>query len=96
MHKGGYVYILASRQNTTLYIGVTNNVLRRVWEHKCKETGGFTKKYNVTKLVYYEAHPTIQSAIRREKQMKVWRRQWKNELIEQDNPEWKDLFEDLV
>ena len=91
-----YVYILSSKRNGTLYIGVTNNLLKRVDEHKNNLIEGFTKKYNVHNLVYYEQHNDIFSAITREKQMKKWKRKWKLELIEKSNPDWVDLFEDLI
>lgn len=91
-----YVYILASRANGTLYIGVTNNLVRRVYEHKQNMIEGFTKKYHVHKLVYLESTPDIRAAITREKCMKKWRRQWKIELIEENNPGWKDLYFDLI
>lgn len=90
-----FVYILASRRNGTLYIGVTNNLARRVWEHKNKIVKGFTEKYNIDKLVYYEVFTEISYAISREKQLKFWKRQWKLQLIEKENPEWIDLYEDL-
>ncbi len=90
-----YVYILASRKNGTLYIGVTNNLMRRVFEHKNGFIKGFTQKYNVHRLVYFEETPDIQSALKREKQLKKWRRQWKIDLIEKENPKWDDLFEQL-
>ena len=90
--KEYYVYILASKKNGTLYIGVTNNLLKRVYEHKNKIVGGFTQKYNVHNLVYFEVHNDIRNAITREKQMKKWKRQWKIELIEKSNPQWKDLY----
>ena len=91
-----YVYILASKRNGTLYIGVTNNLIKRVWEHKNNVVHGFTEKYNIHKLVYYEAGTDASSAIMREKQMKKWNRQWKIELIEKNNPEWNDLYRELV
>ena len=94
--KQYYVYILASKKNGTLYIGVTNNLLKRVYEHKSNLVGGFTQKYNVHNLVYYEEHNDIGKAITREKQMKKWKRQWKIELIEQFNPQWRDLYCDMV
>ena len=93
--KQYYVYILASRKNGTLYIGVTNNLIRRVYEHKNELNEGFTKKYNVKLLVYYEIHSDIREAIKREKTMKKWYRKWKIELIEKMNPDWKDLFDEL-
>jgi putative endonuclease len=86
------VYILASKRNGTLYIGVTNDLVRRVWEHKSDVVEGFTKKYGVHLLAYAEFHATMPAAILREKQMKRWRRQWKLDLIERDNPEWRDLY----
>ncbi|MCD4704572.1 GIY-YIG nuclease family protein [bacterium] len=89
------VYILTNKNNTVLYIGVTNNLLRRIREHKNKKFRGFTNKYNVNKLVYYEITDNINSAITREKQLKNWRRKWKIELINEFNSEWKDLFHDL-
>jgi putative endonuclease len=89
-----YVYILASNRNGTIYIGVTNNLERRVFEHATSAVDGFTKKYGVNKLVYYEETNSIDNAIKREKQLKAWRRNWKLELIEKDNPLWKDLLLD--
>ena len=94
--KQYYVYILASRKNGTLYIGVTNNLLKRVYKHKNNLIEGFTQKYGVHNLVYYEVHDNIGKAITREKQMKKWKRQWKIELIETDNPPWKDLYLDII
>ena len=92
MTKQPYVYILASKKNGTLYIGVTSNLIQRIWQHKNNEVEGFTKKYNVHTLVYYEQHETMESAITREKQMKKWKRDWKIQLIEKDNPQWEDLW----
>lgn len=86
-----YVYVLASKRNGTLYIGVTNNLERRVYEHKHNIVKGFTAKYNVHQLVYYEQTSDIAAAIEREKQLKKWNRQWKLELIEAINPDWEDL-----
>lgn len=91
-----YVYILASQRNGTLYIGVTNDLIRRVHEHKTGKLQSFTKKYHVSMLVYYELTSDIASAISREKQLKKWHREWKLELIEKHNPEWKDLYADLL
>jgi putative endonuclease len=91
-----YVYILASQRNGTLYIGMTNNLVRRVWEHKNNVVDGFTKKYSVHQLVWYEAADTPQAAITREKQLKKWNRAWKLKLIEANNPEWKDLYNEIV
>ncbi len=87
-----YVYILANKRNGTLYIGVTNNLERRVYQHKQNLIQGFTKKYNVHHLVYYEATSDINAALQREKQLKKWDRKWKLELIEKNNPDWKDLM----
>jgi putative endonuclease len=93
--KNYFLYILASKRNGTLYIGITNDLRRRVFEHKEGLIEGFTKKYNVKMLVYYEIHLDIKFAIQREKQMKKWLRKWKIELIEKMNPEWNDLSKDL-
>lgn len=91
-----YVYILASKRNGTLYIGVTNNVLNRNSQHKLKiNKNSFTAKYNIDKLVYYETFNNISEAIAREKQLKNWKRKWKIELIEKENPTWRDLSSDL-
>ena len=90
--KTYFDYILASDMNGTLYNGITNNLIRRVAEHKRKEVKGFTEKYNVNKLVWYEQTNDIRIAIEREKQIKKWNRKWKIRLIEKTNPEWKDLF----
>jgi len=95
MKETCYVYILASRRNGTLYIGVTNDLLRRVHEHKQDLIQGFTRKYGIHQLVYYEEADSIRSAIEREKKMKKWKRRWKIELIEKLNPEWRDLYDDL-
>ena len=91
-----YVYIIASKRNGTLYTGVTNDLVRRVHEHKNDKIYGFTKRYQVHDLVYYEPHDDIIAAITREKQIKTWQRQWKIELITKDNPTWEDLYEDLI
>ena len=91
-----YVYILASKRNGTLYIGVTTGLVRRVYEHKSNLVDGFTKKYGVHILVYYEAQNNIELAIKREKQLKAWRRQGKLEFIEKNNPDWRDLYENIV
>jgi putative endonuclease len=90
------VYILASKRNGTLYIGVTSDLPKRVWEHKKDLGDGFTKKYGVHRLVYYEVHADMVSAILREKQMKKWNRGWKLELIEKQNSDWKDLWEKII
>lgn len=92
MHsKTYYVYIMASKRNGTLYVGVTNDLIKRAYQHKNNLADGFTKKYSVHSLVYYETTNDIKSALAREKQLKKWKRQWKLELIERDNPEWNDL-----
>ena len=92
MDKNFYVYILASRKNGTLFTGMTSNLLQRIWRHKDKRIDGFTKKYHVNMLVYFELHQTAESAITREKQIKKWNRSWKIRLIEEKNPLWKDLY----
>ena len=91
-----YVYILAGKIGGTLYIGVTNNLVRRVYEHREKLVEGFTKRYDVTKLVYYEIHSEIEAAIVRGKQMKKWNRAWKVRLIEESNPNWSDLYNQIA
>ena len=90
-----YVYILASRRNGTLYVGVTNDLCGRVYEHKNDLVKGFTRKYGVHMLVYFEVGDGREGAIRREKQIKEWKRNWKMELIEKENPEWRDLYEQI-
>ncbi|MEW5965581.1 MAG: GIY-YIG nuclease family protein [Pseudomonadota bacterium] len=90
------VYMLASQRNGTLYLGVTSDLIKRVWEHKQNVVAGFTKKYGVHDLVWYEQHDDMLAAIAREKALKEWKRAWKLELIEKTNPEWKDLYEGLV
>jgi putative endonuclease len=87
-----YIYIITNKTNTVLYIGVTNKLRRRIYEHSNKLTPGFTMKYNINKLVYYEHFDNINDAIRREKQLKKWNRKWKEELINKVNPEWNDLY----
>ena len=96
MERQPAVYILASRQNGTLYIGVTSDLVKRVWEHKNNSIEGFTKKYGVHLLVYYEVCEDMVAAISREKQLKKWNRAWKVELIEEKNREWKDLWDEIV
>jgi len=91
-----YVYILASKRNGTLYTGVTNDLLRRVYEHKNDLVEGFIKRYGVHMLVYYEHCDSAESAIQREKRLKSWHRKWKIRLIEETNPEWKDLYEEII
>lgn len=95
MTKGGYVYILASGRNGTLYVGVTSNLLQRTEQHTSHTTPGFTDKYQVSLLVWYQQHDDIESAIQREKQLKNWHRDWKLKLIEELNPDWKDLAKEL-
>ena len=90
-----YVYILSSQQNGTLYIGVTSNLPQRIYEHKMHLTPGFTSKYNVDKLVYFERFEDVNAAIKHEKRLKYWHRNWKKDLIEKYNPGWRDLYEDL-
>jgi len=93
--KDYYIYILASSYNGVLYIGVMNDLIKRVWEHKNGIKCSFTKKYNIKILVYYETYEHIINAITREKQLKKWYRKWKIELIEKFNPEWRDLYHEL-
>jgi putative endonuclease len=93
--KTYYVYILASRKDGTLYIGVISDLRKRMYEHRQKAIEGFTKKYNVSKLMYYEHTSDVHAALQREKQLKRWERKWKEELIEKDNPEWCDLHDSL-
>ncbi len=96
MPKQYYVYILASQKNGTLYKGVTNDIIRRSFEHKNNVIKGFTKKYGVHILVYYEIYEDINNAISREKCIKRWKRNWKIELIEKNNSQWKDLYDELL
>jgi putative endonuclease len=96
MEKDLYVYVLASRRNGTLYIGVTSALVQRVWHHKTKAIEGFTARYGVDQLVYFEAHGDAAGAIQREKQLKKWRRAWKIQLIEERNPEWRDLYAEIA
>jgi len=90
------VYLLANKRNGTLYIGVTSNLVQRIWQHKNDLGDGFTKKYGIHRLVYYELHATMIDAIRREKQLKKWNRAWKIRLLEERNPEWLDLWADIL
>ena len=90
------VYILASQRNGTLYIGVTSNLVQRVYQHREALADGFSKQYGVKMLVWFEQHDTMESAIAREKAMKKWHRQWKINLIETQNPEWRDLWDDII
>jgi len=96
MDKASYVYILASGLTGTLYIGVTSNLVKRVWEHREGAVDGFSKQYGVKDLVWYENHSKIAEAIRREKQIKKWHRRWKVELIQKGNPRWRDLYADIT
>lgn len=90
------VYILTNKINTVLYVGVTSNLPKRIYEHKKKLADGFTKKYNLTELVYFEQTEDVRSALRREKQLKNWKREWKIDLINKNNPKWKDLSRTLL
>jgi putative endonuclease len=90
------VYILATGKRGTLYIGVTSNLVARTWQHREHLVEGFTKRYEVTMLAWYELHGTMESAILREKQLKKWNREWKLRLVQESNPEWRDLWEDIV
>ena len=97
MEKGGFIYIMVNKNKTTLYIGVTNNLPRRIWEHRTHyEKDSFTAKYNLEQCVYYEYFQDIKQAIEREKQLKKWRRAKKESLINRMNPEWKDLWEEIM
>ncbi|MCF6208940.1 MAG: GIY-YIG nuclease family protein [Ghiorsea sp.] len=95
MCKQPCVYILASAKHGTLYIGVTSNLVQRIWQHKNKKVEGFTQEYGVDMLVYYEQHATMEAAITDEKQMKKWNREWKINLIEENNPNWQDLWDSI-
>ncbi|MBA2399142.1 MAG: GIY-YIG nuclease family protein [Bradyrhizobium sp.] len=90
-----YVYILASRKDGAIYVGVTNDIVRRVYEHRIKAVPGFTSKYNITQLVWFEIYDDPTSAISREKELKKWKRSWKTQLIEAQNPRWEDLYESI-
>ncbi|MFA5056403.1 MAG: GIY-YIG nuclease family protein [Dehalococcoidia bacterium] len=96
MSKRPAVYILASRKHGTLYVGVTSDLIKRIWEHKNNAAEGFTKRYEVHMLVWYEQHETMESAITREKAIKEWKRNWKVKMIELSNPEWNDLYDRLL
>ena len=96
MGKRGYVYILASMRHGTLYVGVTSDLLKRVYLHRNGEIAGFTKRYGVKRLVYFEVYDNMTAAIEREKRLKRWRRIWKIELIEQNNSEWRDLWPEIA
>ncbi len=94
--KKYYIYILFSKKNGTLYTGVTSNLVKRVYEHKQKFVEGFSKKYNIDKLGYFEIYNSIEKAIEREKQIKNWKREWKVALIEKDNNNWEDLYYSII
>ena len=96
MHKQPAVYVLASKRNGTLYSGVMDDLQKRIWEHRSDSVEGFTKRYSVHHLVYYELHGSMLAAIQREKQLKKWNREWKLELIEKNNPTWKDLWDEIA
>ena len=96
MERQPAVYILASERNGTIYIGVTSDLVKRSWEHRTNAVSGFTQKYGVHRLVYYELHGDMLAAITREKQLKKWNRAWKLALIEEKNSEWKDLWDEIV
>jgi putative endonuclease len=91
-----YVYLLASAPNGTLYIGMSNDLVRRVWEHKHGDAEAFTKKYSVRRLVYFESYDDVREALQRERTLKHWRRDWKIALIEKDNPDWRDLYDGIA
>ena len=94
-HRNPCVYILASKERGTLYVGVTSDLIKRVWEHKNDQVDGFTKKYRVHDVVWFEQHESMVAAIAREKAIKEWKRTWKIELIETTNPQWRDLYPDI-
>jgi len=96
MKTSSYTYILSNKKEGTLYVGVTSDLIKRIYEHKNKVVPGFSKQYNLDKLVHYEIHDNIELAISREKQLKNWHRQWKIELIEENNPDWNDLYESIL
>lgn len=96
MNKQPAVYILASKKNGTLYIGVTSDLLKRIWEHKNNMVEGFTKHYGVHQLVWYELHDSMESAIEKENRLKGWKRKWKLDLIERENADWRDLYPALL
>ncbi|XOV77759.1 MAG: GIY-YIG nuclease family protein [Aestuariibacter sp.] len=96
MEKEFYIYIVANKRNGTLYIGVTSNLIKRIYEHRTNAVQGFTRKYSVHRLVYFEKHESSISAINREKRLKFWKRKWKLALIEKFNPDWRDLYFDIT
>lgn len=96
MDKQPAVYILATKFHGTMYVGVTSQLIQRIWQHKEHVVDGFTKRYGITRLVWFEMHEAVEGAITREKQIKKWKRDWKVRLIEKQNPRWDDLFERIV
>jgi len=96
MNKQPAVYILSSKRNGTLYVGVTSDLIKRVWEHRNNLVEGFTKRYGVHRLVWYELHESMDSAIKREKRLKEWKRKWKVQVIEKTNPNWEDLYPAII
>jgi len=96
MSKQPAVYILSSKRNGTLYVGVTSDLAKRVWEHKNNLVEGFTNRYGVHQLVWFELHESMESAIKREKRLKDWKRKWKLQLIESTNPNWEDLYSKII
>ena len=96
MNRQPAVYIVTNKRNGTLYIGVISDLIKRIWEHQNHVVEGFTKRYNIHRLVWYELHTTMESAITREKRLKNWKRKWKLELIEKSNPNWLDLYNNIV
>ena len=94
--KAPCVYILASKPNGTLYVSVTSNLVQRVWQHKNDLVEGFSKRYGIHRLVWYEAHESMESAIMREKMLKRWKREWKIRLIQEANPKWADLYDEDI
>ncbi len=96
MSKQPAVYILSSKRNGTLYVGVTSDLVKRVWEHRNNLVEGFTRRYGVHQLVWYELHESMDSAIKREKRLKDWKRKWKVQLIESKNPNWEDLYPKII
>jgi len=96
MQKTFHVYILASKKNGFLYTGITSDLVKRIWEHRNGVMDGHTKTYSIKRLVYFEKYDDFDNAVKREKQLKKWRRTWKTDLIERDNPDWNDLYKTIV
>ena len=94
--KKGFIYMMSNKQDGVLYVGVTSDIVKRVYEHKNGFVDGFTKQYNLKNLVYYEVYNDIEEAIKREKQLKNWHREWKIELVNKQNPQWEDLYESIL